>query len=61
MILRKLPRGTGPRSRIELLERRQTGDDWVHLYRAVYGGDTFLVSLGAAPDARIVELSIDSA
>ena len=50
---RELLRGAGPRSRIELLERRQIGDDWVHLYRAVYGGGTFLVSLGVAPDAGL--------
>jgi hypothetical protein len=49
---RTLLGSAGPRLRLELLERRRIGDDWVQLYRAVYRGASFLVSLGIAPDSR---------
>lgn len=38
---------------LNLLERRELGDDRVYLYHAVYRGRTFVVRLGLAPDDKV--------
>ncbi len=48
----------GPLTRIELLERRQLGDDWTYTYKASYGTKSFVVHLGLAPDGKISDFSV---
>ncbi len=55
----ELLRGLGEPSRLDLVERRELGDDRVYAYRVAYvGGRTFRVRLGVAPDGRLSTLSI---
>ena len=44
--------------RVELVERRQPGDDWNYKYRAVYETATFLVTLVVVADGGISEFNI---
>jgi CubicO group peptidase (beta-lactamase class C family) len=51
--------GLGEPRRVELLERRELGDDRVYQYEVAYeGGKTFRVQLGIAPDDKLSALSI---
>jgi len=55
----ELLKGLGEPRRVELLERRELGDDRVYRYEVAYdGGKTFRVGLGIAPDERLSTLSI---
>ena len=53
-VLRELGR---PRT-LELLERRELGDDRIYLYQATFEIRTFIVQLGLAPDNRISLFSV---
>ncbi len=55
---RELLGNLGPLIRLELLERRQLGDDSAYRYRAVYANKSFLVRLGLAPGSKVSALSI---
>ncbi|MDX1643588.1 MAG: serine hydrolase domain-containing protein [Thermoanaerobaculia bacterium] len=50
--------GLGTPDRLELLERRQVGDDTVMTYRAVYGERTFRVRAAVAPDGGLTQLMV---
>jgi CubicO group peptidase (beta-lactamase class C family) len=51
--------GLGEPRRVDLLERRELGDDRVYRYEVVYdGGKRFRVQLGIAPDDKLSTLSI---
>jgi len=55
----ELLRGLGEPRRIDLLERRELGDDRVYRYAVAYeGGRTLRVRLGVAPDGKLSALSI---
>jgi CubicO group peptidase (beta-lactamase class C family) len=55
----ELLRGLGEPRRVDLLERRELGDDRVYRYEVAYdGGRTFRVGLGVAPDGKLSTLSI---
>jgi CubicO group peptidase (beta-lactamase class C family) len=55
----ELLRGLGEPRRVDLLERRELGDDRVYRYEVAYdGGRTFRVGLGVAPDGKLSALSI---
>jgi CubicO group peptidase (beta-lactamase class C family) len=55
----ELLRGLGEPRRIDLLERRDLGDDRVYRYAVAYeGGRTLRVRLGVAPDGKLSALSI---
>ena len=47
-----LLRPLGKPSRLDLLDRRDLGDDRMSTYEAVYAGGTFRVTVGLAPDGR---------
>jgi len=53
---RDLLRDLGPLTRIELLERRQLGDDRVYRYRVVFSSRSLLVRLGLTSDAKVSQL-----
>lgn len=56
----ELLQGLGEPRRVDLLERRELGDDRVYRYEVAYdGGRTFRVQLGIAPDAKLSALSIN--
>jgi len=48
----------GPLTRLEFLERRQLGDDWIYRYRAIYGTKVFGVRLGLTPDRKVFAFSV---
>lgn len=53
-------KGQGEPRRVDLLERRELGDDRVYRYEVAYdGGKAFRVQLGIAPDGKVSTLSID--
>lgn len=55
----ELLRGLTEPRRVDLLERRELGDDRVYRYEVAYdGGKTFRVQLGIAPDEKLSTLSI---
>jgi len=55
----ELLKGLGEPRRVDLLERRELGDDRVYRYEVAYdGGKRFRVQLGIAPDAKLSTLSI---
>jgi CubicO group peptidase (beta-lactamase class C family) len=55
----ELLRGLGEPRRIDLLERRELGDDRVYRYLVTYeGGRILRVRLGVAPDGKLSALSI---
>jgi hypothetical protein len=39
--------------RLDLLQRRELGDDRVYTYAATYGGRKFVVEVGFAPNDKI--------
>jgi CubicO group peptidase (beta-lactamase class C family) len=45
--------GVGAPDKVTLLERQQLGDDVISTYEVVYGGRTFTVRLGLAPDGKV--------
>jgi hypothetical protein len=51
-------RPLGKLSRLDLLDRRDLGDDRMSTYEAVYAGRTFRVTVGLAPDGRFSEFSL---
>lgn len=52
-------KGLGEPRRVDLLERRELGDDRVYRYSVAYDGDkAFRVGLGIAPDGKLSALSI---
>jgi len=46
-------------ARLELVERRQLGDDWQYSYRAVLARATLRVTLALTPQGEISDLSIE--
>jgi N-acyl-D-amino-acid deacylase len=48
----------GQPSRIQLLERRERGDDRVYLYQITFTGGTRYARLGLAPDGRVSAFSL---
>jgi len=55
----ELLKGLGEPQRVDLMERRELGDDRVYRYEVAYeGGRTFRVRIGIAPDAKLSTLSI---
>jgi CubicO group peptidase (beta-lactamase class C family) len=55
----ELLKGLGEPLRVDLMERRELGDDRVYRYEVAYeGGRTFRVRIGIAPDAKVSTLSI---
>jgi len=55
----ELLRGLGEPRRVDLVERRELGDDRVYRYLVSYeGGKTLRVRLGVAPDGKLSALSI---
>ena len=48
----------GPPSGVQLLERRELGDDRIYVYRVTFPGGTRYVRLGLAPDDRVSAFSI---
>jgi CubicO group peptidase (beta-lactamase class C family) len=55
----ELLKGLGEPLRVDLMERRELGDDRVYRYEVAYeGGRTFRVRIGIAPDAKLSTLSI---
>ena len=48
----------GQPSRVQLLERRELGDDRIYLYQLTFAGGTRYVRLGLAPDDRVSAFSI---
>ncbi len=48
----------GQPSRIQLLERRELGDDRVYLYEITFAGGTRYARLGLAPDGRVSAFSL---
>ena len=49
----------GEPQRLDLMERRELGDDRVYRYAVAYdGGRTLRVRLGVAPDGKLSALSI---
>lgn len=55
----ELLRGLGEPKSVDLLERRELGDDRVYRYAVAYeGGRTLRVRLGVAPDGKLSGLSI---
>jgi CubicO group peptidase (beta-lactamase class C family) len=55
----ELLKDLGEPRRVDLLERRELGDDRVYRYEVAYdGGKTFRVQLGIAPDDKVSTLSI---
>jgi N-acyl-D-amino-acid deacylase len=48
----------GQPSRIQLLERRELGDDRIYLYQLTFAGGTRYARLGLAPDDRISAFSL---
>ena len=48
----------GPPSRVQLLERRELGDDRVYLYQVTFATTTRYARLGLAPDDRISAFSL---
>jgi CubicO group peptidase (beta-lactamase class C family) len=55
----ELLRGLGEPKRVDLVERRELGDDRVYRYLVTYdGGRTLRVRLGVAPDGKLSALSI---
>jgi CubicO group peptidase (beta-lactamase class C family) len=57
----ELLKGLGEPRRVDLLQRRELGDDRVYRYEVAYdGGKTFRVQLGIAPDEKVSTLSISS-
>ncbi len=55
---RQLLRPLGAPQKIELLERRELGDDRIYLYQATFGDRTFVVQLGLAPGDKISQFSV---
>lgn len=56
--LRERLAGLGVPDRLELLERRQVGDDIVMTYRAIYGERRFRVSTAIAPGGGLTRLGV---
>ena len=54
----ELLRGLGEPQRVDLVERRELGDDRVYRYEVAYEGRTFRVRIGVAPDGKLSALSI---
>jgi hypothetical protein len=50
---RKLLGDLGAPRRIDLLDRREAGDDRIYRYEVAYAGKTLRVTLGLAPDGQI--------
>lgn len=50
---RKMLKDLGPVQRVDLLERRERGDDTVVTYRAVIGAKPFIVGLSVTPSGRL--------
>jgi len=50
--------GHGERERLELIERRELGDDRIYEYRMIYADTKLRVTLGLAPDDQISMLYI---
>lgn len=50
----------GPPRRLDLLERRELGDDRLYTYDAVFGDRPLRIRLGLAPDDRISEFDLRS-
>jgi N-acyl-D-amino-acid deacylase len=48
----------GEPSRMQLLERRELGDDRVYLYQVTFAGATRYIRLGLAPDDRVSSFSL---
>ena len=44
--------------RLDLLERKEMGDDRVYRYIAVYGEQTYFVSVGLAPNDKVAKFSV---
>ncbi len=55
---RELLRPLGSPQKLELLERRELGDDRIYLYQATFGDRTFVVQLGLAPGDKISQFSV---
>ena len=52
-------RGLGEPQRLDLLERKELGNDRVYTYRVTCAGKTFEVTLGLAPDNKVSQLWIE--
>ena len=52
-------KGAGPLTQLELLARREVGDDRAYLYRATYGASSFLVRPRLSSDGRLTGLQIE--
>ena len=48
--------GLGAPNRLELVERRQLGDDWQLTYRAWYGNKEYRVRAGIGPEGGLTRL-----
>ena len=48
----------GQPTRVQLLERRELGDDRIYLYQLIFAGGTRYVRLGLAPDDRVSAFSM---
>ncbi len=55
---RELLRPLGAPQKLELLERRELGDDRIYLYHATFASRTFVVQLGLAPGDKISQFSV---
>ena len=54
----RLLRPLGDAQTLELLERRELGDDRMYVYQALFGNRTLIVQLGLAPDDKVSQFSI---
>ena len=55
---RRMLERVGPPSRAVLLERRELGDDRIHMYEVTFGERTMIARLGLAPDNRVSQFNL---